>query len=445
MPGRPIDVETDLHTEPMVLNLGPSHPMTHGTVRILATLEGETLLRAEVEIGYLHRAFEKSCEHGTWQQAFPYTDRLNYNSAIVNNVCYAMGVEKLLGVEVPERCRFIRTIASEIARIADHLTCVGPSSMEVGAFSTFLYFVEARELMWDLIESLCGARLTNNYVRIGGVKADLTDDFGDHVKRNFARTRELMWDLIEALCGARLTNNYVRIGGVKADLTDDFRDHVKRNFARTRALISDVDKLLSRNRIFVDRMRDTGVISAEEAIDWGWTGPCLRSTGVDLDLRKDEPYLVYDRVDFDVPVGEHGDNFDRYLLRMEEMRQSMRIVEQCLEKIPEGPINVDDPRVRWPAKALVYTKMEELIDHFKLIFEGVKPPKGEVYVPNESPNGELGFYLVSDGTGKPVKARCRPPCFATMQALGPMLKGAMIADIVPTFGMINMIGGECDR
>ncbi len=400
MPGRPIDVETDLHTEPMVLNLGPSHPMTHGTVRILATLEGETLLRAEVEIGYLHRAFEKSCEHGTWQQAFPYTDRLNYNSAIVNNVCYAMGVEKLLGVEVPERCRFIRTIASEIARIADHLTCIGPSSMEVGAFSTFLYFVEARELMWDLIESLCGARLTNNYVRIGGVKADLTDDF---------------------------------------------RDHVKRNFARTRALIADVDKLLSRNRIFVDRMRDTGVISAEEAIDWGWTGPCLRSTGVDLDLRKDEPYLVYDRVDFDVPVGEHGDNFDRYLLRMEEMRQSMRIVEQCLEKIPEGPINVDDPRVRWPAKALVYTKMEELIDHFKLIFEGVKPPKGEVYAANESPNGELGFYLVSDGTGKPVKARCRPPCFATMQALGPMLKGAMIADIVPTFGMMNMIGGECDR
>lgn len=400
MPGRPIDVETDLHTEPMVLNLGPSHPMTHGTVRILATLEGETLLRAEVEIGYLHRAFEKSCEHGTWQQAFPYTDRLNYNSAIVNNVCYAMGVEKLLGVEVPERCRFIRTIASEIARIADHLTCIGPSSMEVGAFSTFLYFVEARELMWDLIE---------------------------------------------ALCGARLTNNYVRIGGVKADLTDDFRDHVKRNFDRTRALIADVDKLLSRNRIFVDRMRDTGVISAEEAIDWGWTGPCLRSTGVDLDLRKDEPYLVYDRVDFDVPVGEHGDNFDRYLLRMEEMRQSMRIVEQCLEKIPEGPINVDDPRVRWPAKALVYTKMEELIDHFKLIFEGVKPPKGEVYAANESPNGELGFYLVSDGTGKPVKARCRPPCFATMQALGPMLKGAMIADIVPTFGMMNMIGGECDR
>lgn len=400
MPGRPIDVETDLHTEPMVLNLGPSHPMTHGTVRILATLEGETLLRAEVEIGYLHRAFEKSCEHGTWQQAFPYTDRLNYNSAIVNNVCYAMGVEKLLGVEVPERCRFIRTIASEIARIADHLTCIGPSSMEVGAFSTFLYFVEARELMWDLIESLCGARLTNNYVRIGGVKADLTDDF---------------------------------------------RDHVKRNFDRTRALIADVDKLLSRNRIFVDRMRDTGVISAEAAIDWGWTGPCLRSTGVDLDLRKDEPYLVYDRVDFDVPVGEHGDNFDRYLLRMEEMRQSMRIVEQCLEKIPEGPINVDDPRVRWPAKALVYTKMEELIDHFKLIFEGVKPPKGEVYAANESPNGELGFYLVSDGTGKPVKARCRPPCFATMQALGPMLKGAMIADIVPTFGMMNMIGGECDR
>jgi len=397
---RPIDPEPDLHTEPMVLNLGPSHPMTHGTVRIIATLEGETLLNADVEIGYLHRAFEKSCEHGTWQQAFPYTDRLNYNSAIVNNVCYAMGVEKLLGVEVPERCQFIRTIASEIARIADHLTCIGPSSMEVGAFSTFLYFVEARELMWDLIELLCGARLTNNYIRIGGVKADLPDDFPGRVKESFARTRQL---------------------------------------------ITDVDKLLTRNRIFVDRLRDTGVIRAVDAIDWGWTGPCLRSTGVDLDLRKDEPYMVYDRVDFDVPVGEHGDNFDRYLVRMDEMHQSMRIVEQCLEMIPEGPINLDDPRVRWPAKSLVYTKMEELIDHFKLIFEGVKPPAGEVYARNESPNGELGFYLVSDGTGRPVKVRCRPPCFAAMQALGPMLRGAMISDIVPTFGMINMIGGECDR
>jgi NADH-quinone oxidoreductase subunit D len=392
--------ERDLRSDPMILNIGPSHPATHGTVRIITTLDGETILNADVEIGYLHRGFEKSCERGTWQQAFPYTDRLNYNSALANNVGYAMAVEKLLGVEVPERCQFIRAIACEISRIADHLTCVGPSAMETGAFTAFLYFVEARELMWDLIEALCGARLTNNYVRIGGLKADLPTDFS-------ARTRDY--------------------------------------FVKTNKLIEDVDKLLTRNRVFIDRMRHTGVISAEDAVDWGWTGPGLRSTGVDLDLRKDEPYLVYDRVDFDVPVGERGDNFDRYLVRMEEMRQSIRITEQLLEKIPEGPINLDDPRVRWPAKHLVYTKMEELIDHFKIIFEGVRPPKGEVYTRIESPNGELGFYLVSDGTGKPVKVRCRPPCFASMQALGPILKGSMIADIVPTFGMMNMIGGECDR
>ncbi len=392
--------ERDLRTDPMILNIGPSHPATHGTVRIITTLDGETILNADVEIGYLHRGFEKCCERGTWQQAFPYTDRLNYNSALANNVGYAMAVEKLLGVEVPERCQFIRTIACEISRIVDHLTCVGPSAMETGAFTAFLYFVEARELMWDLIEALCGARLTNNYVRIGGLKADLPTDFSERC-----------------------------------------RDY----FVKTRKLTEDVDKLLTRNRVFIDRMRQTGVISAEDAVDWGWTGPCLRSTGVDLDLRKDEPYLVYDRVDFDVAVGEKGDNFDRYLVRMEEMRQSIRIIEQLLERIPEGPINLDDPRVRWPAKHLVYTKMEELIDHFKIIFEGVKPPKGEAYTRIESPNGELGFYLVSDGTGKPVKVRCRPPCFANMQALGPILKGSMVADIVPTFGMMNMIGGECDR
>ncbi len=394
------ELEKELHTDEMILNIGPSHPATHGTVRILATLDGETIVNADVEIGYLHRAFEKSCEQGTWQQAFPYTDRLNYNSAIINNVAYAMGVEKLLGIDVPERCRFIRTIASEISRIADHLTCIGPNSMEVGAFTTFLYFVEARELMWDLIESLCGARLTNNYVRIGGVKADLPADFQEMIKAHFIKTRQL---------------------------------------------IDDVDKLLTRNRIFIDRMRGTGLLSAEDAIDWGWTGPCLRSAGVALDLRKDEPYLVYDQVDFDVPVGEYGDNYDRYLVRMEEMRQSLRMVEQLMVKIPEGPINVEDTRVRWPAKQLVYSRMEELINHFKIVFEGVQPPKGEAYAGVESPNGELGFYLVSDGTGKPVKVRFRPPGFANLQALSTILKGGMLSDLVPSFGMINMVGGECDR
>lgn len=394
------DEEKDLKTDQMVLNIGPSHPATHGTVRIIATLEGETVVHAEVEIGYLHRAFEKSCERGTWQQVFPYTDRLNYNSAIINNVAYAMAVEKLLGIEVPERCQFIRCIASELSRIADHLTCIGPSAMELGAVSAFLYFVEAREFIWDLIELLCGARLTNNYVHIGGIKADLPTGFAEKARQNFVKTSKL---------------------------------------------IEEVDKLLTHNRIFIDRMRGTGVISPGDALDWGWTGPCLRSTGVPLDLRKDEPYMVYDRVDFDVPVGEFGDNFDRYLVRMEEMRQSFRIIEQLFETIPEGPINIDDTRVRWPAKQLVHTKMEELINHFKIVFEGVSPPKGEAYAAVEGPNGELGFYLVSDGTGKPVKVRCRPPSFAAIQPLGTMLGGAMLSDIVPSFGMLNMVGGECDR
>jgi len=394
------EVTKDLHTEHMVINMGPSHPVTHGTVKFLATLEGETIVDLKVDIGYLHRGFEKMCENGTWQQVIPYTDRLNYVSPLINNVGYALAVEKLIGIEVPERCKYIRVIASELSRIADHLTNVAASGLELGAFTAFLYFVEARELVWDLIEMLCGARVTANYVRIGGLKNDLPEGFKE-------KTGEV--------------------------------------FKRCRSLWKDVDKLLTKNRIFIDRVKDVGVMPADEAIAYGFTGPCLRACGVPYDVRKAQPYLVYDRMDFEVPIGETGDNFDKYLVRMEEILQSMRIVEQALDQLPPGPVNLDLPYYRWQSKDDIYNRIDSLIFHFKTVIEGIKPPPGEIYFAVEGGNGELGFYLVSDGSGKPYKCRVRPPCFPLTAAMPRMMKGRLIADIVPTFDMINMIGGECDR
>ncbi|MBI3794533.1 MAG: NADH-quinone oxidoreductase subunit D [Nitrospinae bacterium] len=396
------EYQMDLHTEPMILNMGPSHPATHGTVRFLLKLDGEKILNCDTEIGYLHRAFEKHCEAGTWTQVFPYTDRLNYNSAVQNNVAYALAVEKLLGVEekIPARATYIRTIVCELARMADHFTNLGAATLELGALTAFLYFVEARELTWDLLESIYGARLTSNYVRVGGLSSDLPEGFAEHVRKVFIKNREF-W----------------------------------REF----------DKLLTKNRIFLDRMRDVGGISQEDAIAWGFTGPCLRSVGVEFDVRKTDPYLIYDQLDFDVPVGTTGDNFDKYLVRMEEIDQSMKIVEQCLGKLPKGPININDAAVRNPSKADVKTNIQSMIHHFKNTIEGINVPAGEIYVPTEGSNGEMGFYLVSVGGGKPWKCRVRPPCFAITQAMGDIVKGAFIADIIPTFDMINLIGGECDR
>ena len=394
------DLTKDLHTEHMVINMGPSHPVTHGTVKFLVTLDGETIVDLKVDIGYLHRGFEKMCENGTWDQVMPYTDRLNYVSPLINNVGYALAVEKLLGIEVPERCKYIRVIVSELSRICDHYTNIAAGGLELGAFTVFLYFVEARELVWDLIEMLCGARVTSNYVRIGGLKNDLPDGFTVKTKEVFKTCRKL-W--------------------------------------------SDVDKLLTKNRIFIDRIRDVGAMPPHEAIAWGFTGPCLRACGIPYDVRKAQPYLVYDQMDFEIPIGEKGDNFDRYLVRMEEINQSMRIVEQALEMIPHGPINVDMPKYRWQSKDDVYNRIESLIFHFKTVTEGIKPPPGEIYSAVEGANGELGFYLVSDGSGKPYKCRVRPPCFPLTAAMPRMVKGGFIADIVPTFDMINMIGGECDR
>lgn len=393
-------IEKELNTEYMVINMGPSHPVTHGTVKFLATLDGETIVDLQVDIGYLHRGFEKMCESGNWQQVMPYTDRLNYVSPLINNTGYALAVEKLIGIDSPERCQYIRVIACELSRIADHLTNVAAAGLELGAFTAFLYFVEARELVWDLIEELCGARVTVNYVRIGGLKGDLPDDFKEKTAKVFQRCREL-W--------------------------------------------ADVDKLLTKNRVFIDRVRDVGVISGDEAIAYGFTGPCLRACGVPYDVRKAHPYLVYDRFDFAVPIGERGDNFDKYLVRMEEIKQSMHIVEQALAQIPYGPINIDMPQYRWQSKDDIGNRIDSLIFHFKTVIEGIKPPPGEIYLAVEGANGEVGFYLVSDGSGRPYKCRVRPPCFPLTAAMSRLMKGRLIADIVPTFDMINMIGGECDR
>jgi NADH-quinone oxidoreductase subunit D len=395
-------LEEELPTEPMTLNMGPSHPAMHGTVRIVLSVEGETVKEGDVQVGYLHRCFEKESEHATWTQVFPYTDRLNYVSPMLNNVGYALAVEKLLGIveRIPERAQYIRVLVGEISRITDHLTCAAAGAMELGAMTIFFWAVKAREKLYELLEELSGARLTHSYVRIGGVAYDLTPDFPEKLRALFP--------LIE----------------------------------KTLADISDVTL---ENKIFRDRMDGTGLISQEQALAYGWTGPALRSTGIAYDVRVQHPYLVYDRFDFEVPVGSHGDNFDRFIVRIEEIRQSVRILEQALQQIPAGPVVLDDPRIILPPKAEVYNTIEGMIGHFKLIVDGIKVPPGEVYSYTEGGNGELGFYIVSDGTGRPYKCRVRPPCFAIVSALPELIKNNPIADIVPTFDMMNMIGGECDR
>ncbi len=445
------DDATGRETRNMLLNVGPSHPAMHGVIRIVTELDGENIVKADVEIGYLHRAFEKHSESGGYLQVIPYTDRLNYVSPLINNFGYVGTVEKLMGITVPERCQYIRVLLSEISRVTDHLTCVGASAMELGAFTVFLYMIKAREYLYEIVESVTGARLTISYARVGGVKADLPEGFAEKTL-----------------------------------------DAIK----RTRDVLKEVDKLLSRNRIFFDRMKGTGKMTAETAIGYGITGPFLRSTGVALDLRKAQPCWVYDRMDFKVPVGSSGDNLDRYWVRMDEMEQSMRIVEQCLEQMKPGPVRVDakgnvipaadmvdaakvgrirdivgkvpetDPTLEGgntraqqeavdarakkavlPAKEDTYRNIEGLMNHFKLVMmgHGIRPPKGEAYFPVEGANGELGFYIVSDGTDRPYRVRVHGPCFPIMGALGKLLEGEMVADIVPTFGSVNMIAGELDH
>ncbi|MBI4597051.1 MAG: NADH-quinone oxidoreductase subunit D [Candidatus Omnitrophica bacterium] len=437
-------------TRHMFLNMGPSHPAMHGIVQLIVELDGERVMGCDVEIGYLHRAFEKESERGPYNNVMPYTDRLNYVSPLINNFGFCLAVERLLGIEVTERCQYIRVIMSEISRITDHLTCIGASAMEIGAFTVFLYMIKAREWLWELVEAVTGARLTISYGRIGGVKADLPEGFAEWTRRVLEEVRKV---------------------------------------------VLECDTLLTRNRIFADRMQGTGIISKERAISYGITGPFLRGSGIVLDTRKSQPYFVYDRMSFDIPTGEHGDNYDRYLVRMEEMEQSMRIIEQALASIPAGPINIDsegrvlpanvmvdeakmgqvagfkqvrvtlDPtlqgstrgpheavysserRVALPAKEDTYGNIEGLMNHFKLIMlgHGLRPPAGEYYSAVEGANGEVGFYVVSDGGDRPYRVRVHPPCFAIMAALPELIVGDMLADIIPTFGSVNMIGGELDR
>ncbi len=402
----PIDLdleegELELPAEPMHLNMGPSHPAMHGTVRMVLELSGETIVKNDVEIGYLHRGFEKMCERGTWAQVFPYADRLNYVSPMLNNVGYALAVEKACSIQVPDRCQWYRMVLGELARISDHLTCNGAMAMELGAFTPFLWFIKARDIIWDILEEETGARMTHSFARIGGMAAPPTDGFKEIVSRGVQKVIEL---------------------------------------------VEEGEKMLLKNRIFIERLEGIGSISKDDAVSLGWTGPCLRATGAAYDIRKLYPYLKYDEVDFNVPVGTKGDTLDRFLCRLDEMRESRKIIDQSIARMSDdGPINVNDPRVILPQKSDVYTTIEATIQHFKLVMEGAKVPAGETYSYTEAGNGELGFYLVSDGSGTPYRCRIRPPCFQIVGGVERILKGHMLSDIIPVFGSMNMIGGECDH
>lgn len=397
---KPTEIEDALHSKTMILNMGPAHPCTHGTVRLILEVDGERIERCDVDLGYLHRGFEKECENCNYTQVIPYTDRLNYVSPIINNVGYCLTVEQLYGIEVPTRGQQIRVILSEFSRICDHLTCLGAGAMELGAFTVMLYMMQAREQFYELIEAVTGARLTISYVRVGGLRDDLPVGFVEDTRS--------------------------RLEIVKKHL-------------------GEADKLVSRNRMFVDRMADIGVIATDEALDFGLTGPIGRASGVDYDVRKALPYSGYEDYDFEVPLGSKGDNYDRFLVRFNEIEESIKIIEQALERLEPGPYSIDDPQVVMPQKDEVYESIEGMISQFELVFRGIEPPVGDTYFPVEGGNGELGFYVVSDGSGTPYRVRVRPPCFVSMGVMGPLIEGHMIADIVPIFGMINMIGGECDR
>jgi NADH-quinone oxidoreductase subunit D len=374
----------------------------HGTVRIVLTVDGERIVRGDVQPGYLHRCFEKESEHATYTQVFPYTDRLNYVSPMINNCGWAMAVEKLMSLttHIPKRAEYIRVIVSEMSRISDHVTCVGASAMELGAFTPFLYLLKAREWIYELLEKISGARLTHTFVRVGGVAHDLPDNF-------------------------------------HADLTICLD--------QLAPVLVECEAMLNHNKIFRDRMAGVGVMSREQAIATGCVGPIGRACGVDYDVRKDYPYSVYSEVEFDVPLGTTGDCFDRYLVRIFEIKESVRILRQCLDQIPEGPIMCDDPRVTMPPKRDTYNNIESMIRHFKHIVDGIRVPAGEGYAFVEGGNGELGFFVVADGTGRPYKAYVRSPSFVHLSTASTIMQDHLIADIVPIFGMINMIGGECDK
>jgi NADH-quinone oxidoreductase subunit D len=397
---RKAQVADELLGEQLTLNMGPSHPSTHGVLRIILDLDGEVITKATPEIGYLHRGDEKIAENMQYNQFVPYTDRLDYLAPIANNVAYALAVEKLMGWELPPRGKAIRVICCELARISSHMLGVGAMAMDIGAVTVFLYTFLEREKIYNLVELLSGARFTTSYTRVGGQTRDLPDTF-------LAQLREF-------ITGAR-------------------------------PAIEELDTLLTRNRIFIDRCKDVGVITKEDGIAYGISGPNLRGTGIDHDLRRKHPYLDYQNYDFEIPVGTVGDSFDRFLVRMEEMRQSVRILEQVVQKLPSGPINYVDPKQTLPPKVEVLTKMEELIHHFILVTEGVDAPVGEVYFGAENPKGELGFYICSKGGGVPYRLKIRAPSFANISILPKILPGHMISDVVTILGSIDFVMGECDR
>ncbi len=396
-------VEKDLQGETLELSFGPQHPATHGTLQIVMELDGEVVLNVEPHIGFLHTGFEKLSEHMSYNQFVTVTDRMNYLSPLSNNIGFSLAAEKLFGIEIPMRGQYIRVLMAELSRIGDHLVAVGTAAMDLGAMTVFLYGFREREKLYDLFEWATGARLTTSYTRVGGLMADLPEDFPDAV---------LKW---------------------------------AEQFPKT---IDEIEKLLSHNRIFQDRTYDIGVISKEDVLKYSLTGPVARASGINYDLRKDMPYSSYEDFEFEVPIGENGDAYDRYLVRMEEMRQSVGIVKQVLANLPDGEVNIDpESKLTLPGKDEVYTTIEGLIHHFEVTMEnkGILPPVAEVYMGTESPNGELGFYIVSNGEREPYRVRIRPPSFINYTIFKKLMKGAMFSDVVSNLGSLNIIAGELDR
>lgn len=395
------EIEKILQTEELTLNMGPQHPATHGVLRLVLELDGETIVRCTPHIGYLHRGIEKLAEHRNYFQIIPLTDRLDYISAMANNIGYCVTVERLFGIEVPERAQFIRTIVAEMTRILSHLLWLATHALDIGAMTVFLYCFREREKLLDLFERLCGARLTVSYPRIGGVRNDMSTQW--------------------------LEDLY--------DFTAEFPMRIEQ-----------YETLIDKNRIWLRRTKGIGVISAEEAINLGLSGPVLRGSGVPYDVRKFMPYAAYDKVEWKVPTGKNGDVYDRYRVRMEELRQSNSIIRQCIERLPSGPIMASAPKFILPPKDKVLTDMEHLIHHFILITKGPHTaPPGEIYAATEVPKGELGFYIVSDGSGKPYRMRIRAPSFVHASALPKLCEGHLIADVIANIGSIDIVLGECDR
>ncbi len=384
----------------MIVNLGPSHPASHGTIRTLAALDGEKIVAAASEIGYLHRGFEKSCENHNYNQIIPYTDRLNYCSAIMNNIAFAKTVEEMLDITLPDRGIFIRIIVAELSRVIDHLVCLAAGLLDMGGQTNYWYLYNPRDNAYDFLSKLTGARLTNSYMRIGGMTHDLYD-------------------------------------GWETDLDDVL---TKIDFG-----ISESLKMITHNRIYNDRIQNVSPVSAAQAINYGFTGPNLRASGVPYDLRFSDPYYYYDTFDFDMVVGSVGDTYDRMMVRFDEMNESLKIIRQAVKRIPDGPVNVDDKRITMPEKSCVYGGIEGMMNQFKLVIDGVKVPKGEYYGSFEAANGELGFYIVSEGSGTPYKVKVRPPSFYHMSAYPKIIENYQVADAIMTLGSLNIIAGEMDR